>query len=199
MQTSVLLKSPLAVKYVTFVYIYIFSGTGSECKICKKMFTSRSFLLRHVKYHCGNCEVSVGPYSCEVCGETFNGPGFLTVHLKLFHTATLIIKSKNKQWHAQKPNYQRSTEIDNSVIRSCENNQIDEIRPHLKSLTINILTENIQMNGKNRKCGKAFTHSSALTTNPRTNSGVRPYECKQCGKTFTQSCKNESHLRTHSW
>uniref|UniRef100_A0A672GRU9 C2H2-type domain-containing protein n=1 Tax=Salarias fasciatus TaxID=181472 RepID=A0A672GRU9_SALFA len=148
--------------------------TGNVCETCGKSFSSKSYVLIHMRIHTVHREkehlhfpVSKKRAECdEASGETVRKKKQLTQ--KVGPLTGNVCETCGKSFSSQ------SYVLIHMRIHTGE-------RPYLCET-----------------CGKSFSQRSSLLTHTRIHSGERPYLCQTCGKSFRRNSDLLRHMRIHS-
>ncbi|PFX32385.1 Zinc finger protein 358 [Stylophora pistillata] len=164
---------------------------GYTCGKCGKIFTSLSYLARHIKRVCP--DMSCRKWKCNMCDKAFRHPFGLQQHIYT-HTG----ERPHKCSQCPKAFYSSNDLRRHSRIHSGE-------RPyHCKhceksfATTISLKTHTYIHTGekphKCPHCPKTFATSSKLGRHIVTHSEQRPFACDHCPKSFNRS----GDLRRHN-
>ncbi|KYM97645.1 Zinc finger protein 26 [Cyphomyrmex costatus] len=146
---------------------------GLECVECKKRYTSRKGLLRHIQIHEGK------KYLCEMCPKKFYRREHLKIHVakhnmikpyKCTRCSKRFIKEEQLNNHLPKHDrtFKKNKEADSSKRFLCE------------------------------ICSKSFTQSTTLIAHLRAHKGIKPFVCEVCSRPFTTNAYLKMHMRTHT-
>lgn len=162
--------------------------TSFMCKICRKSFSLKTSLTRHMIVH-------TGPFICDICDKRFSQKYHLAEHERTHlgkkpYKCTLCGKSFSKKF-----------------------NLTSHILTHtsVKTFTCNICSKNFSRKGDLARhinshlgeksyacsiCGKSFFRNFDLTRHMTSHSGEKPYLCSICSKSFSLKRYLTVHTRT---
>ncbi|XP_073497902.1 uncharacterized protein [Phyllobates terribilis] len=164
----------------------------SPCGLCRKRFSSKASLSRHLKLHLGekafpchtcgkrfSCKNHVDahlrihtgerPFSCAECGRRFTNHSHLVLH-KVVHT-------KEKPYTC--PVCGRGFTRQSSVVKHAG------IHAEKKPFVCN-------------ECGKSYCQYANLVVHKRLHSGEKPFSCKHCEKGFICKATMQRHELSHT-
>ena len=162
------------------------------CTLCKKSFTSKSYL----KLHTQGKHNKETPYKCSYCGKSYSWSSSLYCHIKISHTKErqhqcsdckrfFLWESHLKKHcialHSKKKAYQ-CDDCDKSYYWLCN------LRQHISS------THAEKKPLKYDECDSVFSDKGSLTKHMSTHKKNRPYTCEHCDKGFTR----KEHLTKHT-
>uniref|UniRef100_A0A7N8XHC2 C2H2-type domain-containing protein n=1 Tax=Mastacembelus armatus TaxID=205130 RepID=A0A7N8XHC2_9TELE len=161
----------------------------NTCIKCGRMFTSRSYLEKHMKnvhgtddkYSCPDCSKVVHslsdleihrtchdlsrPYACKLCSQRFLSRMSLCSHYNEEHPDDVFsCRFCNKTYSVKKS---LTSDSDSAPYFPC----------HV--------------------CGKTFPTSESLEDHQLCHLGEKPHECEECGRCFFQSSQLQQHQRMH--
>jgi len=161
------------------------------CNICRKDFSCKSSLNRHMRIHSG-----VKPFQCNVCGKRFSDKGVLDVHERI-HTGKKPYQcSQCSKVFSQKGNLKRHMRI-HTGVRPYSCHLCQKAFSQKGHLTAHLRIHTGQKPYTCKFCHKSFTQSSTLIGHMRTHTGERPYRCNICQKTFRQKGNLTAHMVMH--
>ena len=161
------------------------SNKSLNCKVCQKMFASKSDLTRHENSH-------ENPYSCQICDKSFSREQFLKKHEVRVHFLKHDSVKKHycqfcgKQFLSPSNLKKHEGRCDTKLTNS---DQID-IQKITKEISNESLTKNC------RYCEKAFTYKSDLIRHEKSHEKSHD-KCKCCEKMFTTKSALIRHENTH--
>ncbi|XP_028309535.1 zinc finger protein 37-like [Gouania willdenowi] len=167
-------------------------GTPFECNVCRKCFTIKSNLTRHMKIHTGE-----KPFKCDVCRKCFILKSHLKDHMRI-HTGEKTIKCDVcSKCFNRKANLTRHMRIHTGekpfkcdVCGKCFTSKA-YVQPHMR----------IHTGEKPIKCdvcSKCFYFKVDLKRHMRIHTGEKPFKCNVCSKCFTRKSHLQSHMRIHT-
>lgn len=172
------------------------SGKELACPECKKVFTKRSLLMRHLMSHRGAIE----KYQCQICRRKFISTSEVQRHTRA-HMGLKPYKCKlcfryfsqknlldnHMDWHEGKKSH--LCEICGKSLSS---------RPNLKTHIENFHSLERKKLFNCEECGKSFSRKHHLENHSTVHVPVRPYQCTICGLTFKRSSQLQEHEIVHT-
>ncbi|KAL3287899.1 hypothetical protein HHI36_002357 [Cryptolaemus montrouzieri] len=169
--------------------------------VCKKEFTRKYHLDRHLQITgCGG--VKTDPmFKCEVCKKGFYRKDNLRVHLKLHQSP-----KKEKQLikcHFCKKEFQTSALLNIHVrIHTGERPYACELCPK-KFPSSGALKKHFRMHTGEKPyqcplCENKFAAKETLNRHVRVHTGEKPHSCQFCGKSFIQAAQLRAHIFHHT-
>ncbi|KAM4642544.1 uncharacterized protein O3C94_016844 isoform 2-T2 [Discoglossus pictus] len=166
--------------------------TSYTCPDCDKVFTCKSFLLRHEMTHRDE-----KPYVCQTCGKGFSQTSYLIIHNRI-HTG-------EKPYACQvcgKCFSRKSGLITHQRIHTGEKPYVCQICDkaffNSSSLAIHCRNHTEEKPYVCQLCGKGFSQRSDLVRHHKIHTGVKPYACQSCDKCFYSKSSLAVHNRTHT-
>ncbi|CAB3982164.1 partial [Paramuricea clavata] len=161
------------------------------CGKCGKIFTSLSYLARHIKRVCP--DMTHRKWKCDLCEKAFRHPFGLQQHV-FTHTG----ERPHKCSQCPKAFYSSNDLRRHSRIHSGERPYKCKHCGKTFATTISLKTHTFIHTGEKPHrcphCPKTFATSSKLGRHIVTHSEQRPFACSQCPKTFNRS----GDLRRHN-
>nr|XP_012226934.1 PREDICTED: zinc finger protein 678-like [Linepithema humile]XP_012226935.1 PREDICTED: zinc finger protein 678-like [Linepithema humile] len=164
-----------------------------ECDNCKKVFTTKSVLERHIFTHTQERQ-----YDCKVCGKRFKQAGHVKSHM-LVHTGerrfqcTLCSKrfslSNSLKKHMYVHNGEKPYQCDVCGARFLEK----------RNLNGHLLTHTNERPYCCKICGKRYTLADTLRRHvSAAHEDGRTYQCEICAKMFKQLAHLSVHKKVHN-
>lgn len=154
-----------------------------QCRICKKSFTRREYILRHLDGHINKRK----KYDCSQCDKNFTYRENLKRHVQTVH-------NKEKRFLCPETG-KRFTTYMQLQTRRCDlcglNMRAYSLKNHMRKHHGAAITGTKSF--KCSKCPKEFFYAQSLRYHMMAHNGERPYKCDICDRTFVQG----AHLRTH--
>lgn len=165
------------------------------CHVCKKQFSSKSCLNRHIRIiHEGE-----KPYKCDECGERFSERVTLRKHMTK-HTG--IPLPKNYHCELCGKFFVRKGVLNNHMRRHSDQNlpcpHCHKIFAHKKILDRHITTHTNEKKFKCIQCQSRFLTKSNLERHIKIHTNYKPFQCDVCKKSFRQKGNLKSHVRMHA-
>ncbi|XP_025986252.1 zinc finger protein 493 isoform X2 [Solenopsis invicta] len=164
-----------------------------ECDSCKKVFTTKSVLERHIFTHTQERQ-----YDCKVCGKRFKQAGHVKSHM-LVHTGerrfqcTVCSKrfslSNSLKKHMYVHNGEKPYQCDVCGARFLEK----------RNLNGHLLTHTNERPYCCKICGKRYTLADTLRRHvSAAHEDGRTYQCEICAKMFKQLAHLSVHKKVHN-
>ncbi|XP_071626785.1 uncharacterized protein [Temnothorax longispinosus] len=164
-----------------------------ECDCCKKVFTTKSVLERHIFTHTQERQ-----YDCKVCGKRFKQAGHVKSHM-LVHTGerrfqcTVCSKrfslSNSLKKHMYVHNGEKPYQCDVCGARFLEK----------RNLNGHLLTHTNERPYCCKICGKRYTLADTLRRHvSAAHEDGRTYQCEICAKMFKQLAHLSVHKKVHN-
>ncbi|XP_012524554.1 zinc finger protein 85 [Monomorium pharaonis] len=164
-----------------------------ECDSCKKVFTTKSVLERHIFTHTQERQ-----YDCKVCGKRFKQAGHVKSHM-LVHTGerrfqcTVCLKrfslSNSLKKHMYVHNGEKPYQCDVCGARFLEK----------RNLNGHLLTHTNERPYCCKICGKRYTLADTLRRHvSAAHEDGRTYQCEICAKMFKQLAHLSVHKKVHN-
>ncbi|XP_061726082.1 zinc finger protein 98-like isoform X1 [Cydia pomonella] len=145
------------------------------CDICRKSFTRKNNLTRHIRIHTYEGEntshdrhITVKQHMCEVCGKLFNQTSHLYRHIRTH-------KGEKYTCNVCKKEYTR-----------------------LNSLRVHNCAKNRQKPYSCEICNRHFSRKMVLKIHKLIHTGEKPYTCEICNEKFTRPNNIPRHILTHT-
>ncbi|XP_046851689.1 mucin-17-like [Xenia sp. Carnegie-2017] len=162
------------------------------CGKCGKIFTSLSYLARHIKRVCP--DMTQRKWKCNHCEKAFRHPFGLQQHV-FTHTG----ERPHKCTQCPKAFYSSNDLRRHSRIHSGERPYKCKHCDKTFATTISLKTHTFIHTGEKPhrcpRCPKTFATSSKLSRHVVTHSEQRPFPCDQCPKTFNRSGDLRRHVQ----
>ena len=164
-----------------------------ECDTCKKVFTTKSVLERHVFTHTHERQ-----FGCKVCGKRFKQAGHVKSHM-LVHTGerkfecTICSKrfslSNSLKKHMYVHNGEKPYQCDVCGSRFLEK----------RNLNGHLMTHTNERPFGCKICGKRYTLADTLKRHvSAAHEDGRTYQCEICAKMFKQLAHLSVHKKVHN-
>ncbi|CAG9822322.1 unnamed protein product [Phaedon cochleariae] len=196
-----------------------------SCKICKKNFTQKIYLINHVRTH-NNEEYQI-PLECEECQKTFVYITNLNDHMNEEHGIKNpfecdVCQKRFKFLCTLTQHYAVHTGIKAFQCDICftkfgfKSNLYSHVKVHHSSerdFECDICHKTIHSKGGFARhlrlhtgerpfecqiCQKTFTTNGNLTLHERIHTGEKPFKCSICNSRFGNSSHLKRHLRVHT-
>lgn len=196
-----------------------------QCKFCKKFYSSKKSLRRHVsslhgekKYNCNFCERSFGTKdncdrhiqsqhldkygaTCDICNKQFRHKVYVAKHIMTVHMKAEKLKCNIcDKWFATHKTLKNHKDNIHSIHDGGNSFKCEVCNKMFAKLRF--------LNSHKRRhfnafeyicnfCGRGFYSKHNLENHINVHTGNRPYPCNECGKSFKQYGVLRTHLLTH--
>uniref|UniRef100_A0A8D9F1M9 Zinc finger protein 582 n=1 Tax=Cacopsylla melanoneura TaxID=428564 RepID=A0A8D9F1M9_9HEMI len=162
------------------------------CPLCKKIFTVKRQLLRHVR----TVHDKIRNYQCPICGHSFADVTNLNVHMHIHtgekkHVCDVCGKSFTQWAHLYQHKFSHSDEL--YVCSHCGRNYSSpaSLRRHITTCHTNVTEYPCEI------CGKGFRNKQILKDHLSIHNSARPFSCELCNASFKLRKYLVQHYRTH--
>ncbi|KZC06634.1 PREDICTED: zinc finger protein 595 [Dufourea novaeangliae] len=164
-----------------------------QCKICTRIFSTRTLLLNHESIHKGE-RMSV---ECDICGKQLASKNSLIYHKKSIH-------SKERTHMCQycgESFVSKEARLIHERIHTGERPYVCKICKMEYKCSSN-LNQHMKIHSGIKPhrctyCNKSFTRKGALGVHVRIHTGEKPFSCETCGRKFSQKNDMLKHTKTH--
>jgi KRAB domain-containing zinc finger protein len=169
------------------------SHSDSTCKICKKILTTKSNLLLHMKtMHAKDLDRDV--FECDFCGLKFVLKAWLHTHLKTKHE-----DGKVKKFECDLDGKVFDTKM--GLRGHMRNHRVQLMKCDICSKEVKGLTQHMQLVHQTEAklkceiCKKLLNNKHSLHLHMKLHQ--KAHQCQQCGKRFAWRCDLRKHLLFH--
>ncbi|KAF5282868.1 hypothetical protein FQR65_LT14192 [Abscondita terminalis] len=167
---------------------------GFECKICKKIFRTRTNLKEHENYCSG-----ILPYSCnyENCDKKFATNTKLKSHVKLKHDMKFVAICSICNIGFVKISDYKSHKNTHSTEKKFNCTKCDKSYKTISNLNYHMKFHNEKLPFICTICDKGFMRKEYLESHINNHNGVKNFSCQFCEKKFVSQKNLDTHIKYH--
>lgn len=162
------------------------------CDICKKAFTCKKSLKRHMPVH-----TKEKPFKCDICAKSFPRRSSLNTHIHThFNDRRFSCEECSQRFH-QKIGLQRHMLI-HSGQKPFECEYCLKKFSTKGSLDIHVVTHTNEGKFRCSRCSKSFHIEAQLKRHMISHSSLKAFSCEVCSKEFSFQSSLKDHMTVHS-
>ena len=165
-----------------------------ECKICLKLFKSKTLLNYHVK----RVHQKVKPLKCKSCDTSFQFQCHLRIHTNSVH---LGIKTRKKceickEHFADIYRHKKKVHCETNLTKAFNCNVCEKVYTNEVSLADHVRYTHRAARKQCELCNQTFSHVSSLIKHTKMKHKDKPdYKCLECDKNFASKDSLNMHVK----
>lgn len=183
------------------------SGKSFQCEVCKKLFTTRQWLINHQKPN-----NNMGLITCDFngCNKQFPSSACLEFHKESHEKSSSAKKADtSEKCYVCGQEFKNFSVFVAHVLREHYDEGLPSDKPYKcdqcelsfakkSNLKVHRMIHTGDKPFKCDQCELSFARKEGLKDHQVTHTGEKPYQCKTCGKAFTQKDGLRAHQKPKS-